>query len=109
MIIKDIVQKVQLVEGQFSASHAAQVVTSLLDTKINFHKLTKLSATIGDHDVDTHYIDSRIEELEIEKRVAQALIKEAQQAGNNIRINGTLELTFVKNEKPTEATLATAG
>jgi hypothetical protein len=98
MLVKDLIQKVQLVEGQFSPSHAAQVVTSLLDTKINFHKLIKLSACIAEHEADTEYVDRRIEELELEKLVAQELIKEARMKGQNIRINGTLELNFVKAE-----------
>jgi hypothetical protein len=109
MIIKDIIQKVQLVEGQFSPSHANQVITSLLDTKINFHKLIKLSACIGEHEADTEYTDKRIEELQLEKLVAQELIKEARQNGKNIRINGTLELTFVKADVPKLAAELSAG
>ncbi|MFT5228288.1 MAG: hypothetical protein ACI9RU_001738 [Litorivivens sp.] len=109
MLIKDVIQKVQLVEGQFSPSHAEQVITSLLDTKINFHKLIKLSACIGQHEANTEYTDKRIEELKLEKLVAHELIKEARQNGTNIRINGTLELTFVKVAVPQIAAEQSAG
>jgi len=102
MLVQDVIQKVQLVEGQFSPSDAAQVIASLLDTKINYHKLKKLSACIGEEEANTKPVDERIEELELEKRVARELIKEARQSGKNIRINGTLELTFVKADVPQE-------
>ncbi|NND94466.1 MAG: hypothetical protein HKN45_06330, partial [Flavobacteriales bacterium] len=89
MIVADVIQKVQLVEGQFSPDQAAQVVISLLDQKINFHKLNRLSMWIGNHDLDTEYTDIRIKELEIEKQVAKELVKEAKASGSNLRINGT--------------------
>ena len=98
MLVKDIIQKVQLVEGQFTADQAGQVITSLLDQKINFHKLNRLGMWIGNHSVDTEYTDLRIKELELEKEVAKELIKEARESGHQLRINGTLEVTFVKKE-----------
>lgn len=99
MIVADIIQKVQLVEGQFTPQEALQVITSLLDEKINYHKLNRLSKVIGDHDADCRYSEKRIEELEVEKRVAIELIKEARKSNSELRINGTLELTFVKQQE----------
>ena len=40
----EVIQKVQLVEGKFTPSEAADVVSSLISEKINFHKIQRLSS-----------------------------------------------------------------
>lgn len=89
-------QKVQLVEGKFTPSEASDIVNALIDEKINFHKLQRLSLCEGHQDADTEYPDGRIGELMREKDVAKAIIQEARAMGYKLQIDGILELTFVK-------------
>lgn len=93
---KETVQKIQLVDGEFTVSEATDVVMSLIDEKLNFHKLQRLSLSEGFSGADTDYPDGRIGELEHEKAVAIAFFKEARKSGAKITINGTLEISISK-------------
>ena len=88
-------QKVQLVKGDFTPSEASHVVTSLIDSKINFHKIQRLQIWEGNHRCKTDQLDGRIEELEEEMRVAKEYINKARAKGQNIKINGILEIEII--------------
>lgn len=85
-------QNVQLVRGGFTPSEAADVALGLIDEKINFHKLQRLRWCEGYFDADTSYADTRIAELQAEKKRVKAFIKAARESGQCITIKGTLEL-----------------
>lgn len=87
-------QKIQLVKGEFTPSEASDVITSLLNEKINFHKLQRLQVTEGDHGCETGQLDGRIKELEEEKRIAKEFIANTRGQRKNLRINGILEITL---------------
>lgn len=96
---KDVKQKINLVDGMFTVAEADHVVQSLLDEKINFHKLQRLSMNIGSLCANTKYPDERITELEHEKSVAKEFFKQARTKGMVIKMNGTLEISFAdKND-----------
>lgn len=86
-------QKFQLVKGTFTPSEAAQVVLSLIDEKINFHKVQKLQLWEGNHKCQTGPLDGRIKELELEKKAAAAFIEKTRKLGQTLEINGILEIT----------------
>ena len=87
-------QKIQLVDGTFTPSETADVVLALLQEKINFHKLQRLSWCEGSTDADTQYPDDRIAELQSEKQVIKDFIAQVRHEGKRLRINGTLEITL---------------
>ncbi|WP_431125203.1 hypothetical protein [Flagellimonas flava] len=87
-------QKIQLVDGSFTASEALDVITSLLDEKINFHKLQRISWCEGDRDANTNYPDGRIQELEREKVIAKDFINSVRSEGKRLRIDGILNITL---------------
>ncbi|GGI57568.1 hypothetical protein [Winogradskyella haliclonae] len=89
-------QEVQLVEGQFTCSEASFVINELINGKINFHKLQRLSLCEGDENADTRYATNRIAELENEKSVAKSYIDKARKEGYDVFIDGVLEIRFVK-------------
>jgi hypothetical protein len=89
-------QKIQLVKGEFTPSEASHVLMSLLDEKINFHKIQRLQIWEGDHKCKTGDLDSRIDELLREKKIAQEFIQNTRGLGQNLRINGTLEITVAE-------------
>ncbi|GMN06875.1 hypothetical protein MTsPCn5_22640 [Croceitalea sp. MTPC5] len=87
-------QKIQLVDGSFTPSEASDVILALLDEKINFHKLQRISWCEGSSDADTNYPDGRIQELENEKRITKEFIASVRNQGKRLRINGTLEISL---------------
>jgi hypothetical protein len=95
-VINEVMQKIQLVEGKFTPSEANDVVTALINEKINFHKIQRLCIKEGNEAANCHYPNERIRELITEKRIAKDFIKEARRQGYDVHINGTLEITFEK-------------
>lgn len=89
----DQVQKIQLVQGDFTPSEASHVIMSLLDEKINFHKIQRLQILSGNQKSVTGELDDRISQLEKEKEIARAFISEKRKLGQRLQIDGVLTLT----------------
>jgi hypothetical protein len=87
-------QTIQLVKGEFTPSEASDIVMSLINEKINFHKLQRLQMWEVNHKCNSERIDSRIHELEKEKTIASQFINSLRHSGKNLKINGTLEITM---------------
>ncbi len=94
MIATEVIQKVQLVEGAFTATEAADVVNALIDEKINFHKIQRWCHNEHDENCDNTYTNARIQELLAEKKRAKEILAEARRSGAKVSINGILEITF---------------
>lgn len=92
---KEVLTKVQLVDSTFSPSEAADVVSSLIREKINFHKLHRLSLCEGNINSDTGYDDSRVVELTAERKAFKEICNEAKLMGKKIKINGILEIEII--------------
>ncbi|WP_179022347.1 hypothetical protein [Winogradskyella forsetii] len=91
--IEKIKQKIQLVKGDFTPSEAVHIIRSLIDEKINFHKIQRLQIWEGNHKCNTEQLDGRIKELEKEKEIAREFINKSRSSGQKLQINGTLEIT----------------
>lgn len=91
--IEKIKQKIQLVKGDFTPSEAVHIIRSLIDEKINFHKIQRLQIWEGNHKCNTEQLDGRIKELEKEKEIAHEFINKSRSSGQKLQINGTLEIT----------------
>lgn len=91
-------QKVQLVKGEFSPSDASYVIMSLIDEKINFHKIQRLQKWEGNHHANTNDLDDRISELEKEKEIAREFIAKSRKQNCKLKINGILEITIADNQ-----------
>jgi hypothetical protein len=96
MLLTEVLQKVQLVEGTFTPSQASDVISALIEEKINYHKIQRLRMCERNEQSDCSYPNSRIVELKEEKQKAKDFLAEARREGFNVRINGTLEITFEK-------------
>jgi len=90
----EVIQKVQLVEGKFTPAEASDIITALIAEKINFHKLQRLGRCEGNIHANCEYPDNRVKELEDERMIAKEFIKMARKEGYNLKINGTLEISF---------------
>mgnify|MGYP006308321837 CR=1 FL=1 len=89
-------QNVKLVDGTFTPVQASDVISSLIDKKINFHKVENLQNWERDHSADPQPIIDRIKELEAAKKEAKAFIKAMKNSGKNIKIEGELKISIVE-------------
>ncbi len=87
------IKKIQLVKGEFSPSEASHIITSLIDEKINFHKIQRLQMWEGNHKCKPEELNGRIEELEKEKEITRAFINSMRSLGKNLKIDGILKIT----------------
>jgi hypothetical protein len=90
-------QNIQLVKGEFTPSDASYVIMSLIDEKINFHKIQRLQKWEGDHNGSTKELNDRISELEKEKEIAREFIAKIRKQTGKLKINGTLEISIADN------------
>lgn len=91
--VETIKQNIQLVKGEFTPSEAFDVINALIDEKINFHKIQRLQIWERNHVSKTDHLDDRITELQQEKERTRDFILKAKSNGNNLKINGVLEIT----------------
>jgi hypothetical protein len=94
MVSTEVIQKVNLIEGEFTPSEANDIVDALIREKINFHKVQRLQKLIGDCDCETEELSGRISELLKEKQKARHFFTEARKSGRKLVINGTLEISY---------------
>ena len=80
-------QEVQLVKGLFTPSEANHIINVLIEQKVNFHKLQRLSLCEDNEEADVTYENNQI---------AKDYIAFAQKDGYNVVINSTLNISFVK-------------
>lgn len=92
-------QKVQLIKGSFTPSEASDIITALIDEKINFHKIQRLQVWEGNHRDSTPELNSRIEELKVEKQIAKDFISGVRSMGKMLKINGTIEISVVDHQE----------
>lgn len=93
MTITDKKQEVQLVDGTFTVSEARDIISALIDQKINFHKVQRLSIWEGNEGEQADFPNDRIIELARDKQKAKKFLAALKQQGLNVRITGTLEIT----------------
>ncbi|WP_299228455.1 hypothetical protein [uncultured Psychroserpens sp.] len=83
-------QKIDLINGKYTPSEAAHIINSVLNVKINFHKLQRLSITEG-NDLDECKFDSgRIKELLNEQEIAKEFFSQARLKGKKLRMTSKI-------------------
>lgn len=96
MIDEKVSEKIQLVKGEYTPSEASHIIMNLIDKKINFHKMRMLQIWESNHNCDTELLNVRIKELEKEREIAQEFIRNSEELGQNIRIDGVLNMSMAK-------------
>lgn len=91
---KNTQQNIQLVDGVFTVSEANDIVQSLINEKINFHKLQRLTLCEGFSRSNTKYPDDRITQLENDKMTSKEFFKNKYNKDITIKINGVLEISI---------------
>ena len=87
-------QQIKLVDGYFLPSDAADIINAVLDVKINYHKLKRLSLTEGNCNDLCEYDNNRINELIDAKLDAISFFKDARLKGKKLKIKSAITISI---------------
>ncbi len=87
-------QQIKLIEGKFTASEAAGIINDVLQVKINFHKLNRLSINEADMSNACEFDNGRIHELYQAQEDAREFLNEMRQQGKKLTITSTINITI---------------
>lgn len=86
-------QKITLIDGTFNPSDAADIINAVLDVKINFHKLKRLSIIEGNSEDLCEYDSGRIHELLKAKEAAKQFFKDVRLQGQKLNIDSSITIS----------------
>lgn len=86
-------ETLNLIEGKFNTTDAAEVLFSILGAKINFHN-TQILSIKERFNGDTHFSEKRLKELLQAKQKVSELIAEARANNYDIDIKSTVEVSL---------------
>lgn len=86
-------QTIKLIDGCFNKREALNIIDSVINTKINFHKVHRLSIQEGNEKDECTFDNSRINELINDKQTAKEFLKSLESNGYNIKISSEVTIT----------------
>lgn len=86
-------QQLKLIDGKFTKREAINIINNVVDVKLNFHKLQRLSRTEGNINDACEYDNSRIAELIDDRADLKAFLKALKTNDCNIKISSTIHIT----------------
>ncbi|AQS92842.1 hypothetical protein BXQ17_01620 [Polaribacter sp. BM10] len=86
-------QQLKLIEGNFTKSEALKIINNVVNVKINFHKLQRLSKIEGNVNDKCTYDNSRISELIDDQADMKSFLRSLEANGKNIKISSTINIT----------------
>jgi hypothetical protein len=86
-------KQLKLIEGKFSKREALNIINNVVDVKINFHKLQRLSRTESNIKDACTFDTSRITELINDKANMKAFLTSLEANGCNIKISSTIHIS----------------
>lgn len=94
MELVQIAQKIDLVDACYHPSDASDLISSLLEDKINFLKIMNLKEFIGNESCDTRDTNKRIAELQAENDKAQEFFRTLRMDGRGVKLKCTIDITY---------------
>jgi Na+/H+ antiporter NhaB len=94
VITKKDQQTLKLIEGTFTKREALNIINSVVDVKINFHKVHRLSIQEGNENDECKFDNSRIQELMESKKETKAFLRALESKGQNIKITSTVTISL---------------
>lgn len=85
-------KEVKLIDGDFTPSQAFDILSALIDQKINYHKIENLQHWEKDHNNDPRPFQERIQKLEEEKELLKKYLSHLRKEGKRLSIDGILTL-----------------
>jgi hypothetical protein len=89
-------RKIQLVDGEFTPSQASDIISSLIEQKINYHRLEGLQNWERNHTYDEEPLRNRIKELNDEMKRFKDFVSELKEKGKNVKIEGVIKMSVVE-------------
>lgn len=86
---------VQLISGLFSPAEAKDLVSALLDEKINYHNMRRLCDSIHDEKNIQEFHSAKMDALKQEKMAFKEIVRNAKANGRQIRISGKLDIELI--------------
>lgn len=87
-------KSIELIDGTFTKGEALHIINDILNVKINFHKIQRLSKTEGNSNDECLFDNSRISELMTDKKETKAFLRALKSNGQNIKISSTINITL---------------
>ncbi|PQJ78882.1 hypothetical protein [Polaribacter porphyrae] len=87
-------QTLKLIEGTFTKREALNIINNVVDVKINFHKVHRLSIQEGNENDECTFDNSRIKELMTHKKDTKAFLRALESNGQNIKISSTITISL---------------
>ncbi|WP_310560465.1 hypothetical protein [Flavobacterium sp.] len=91
----DSVSEFKLVEGEFNATEALNILMSLFNSKIDYHQLDSFSNHIR-HGADMSFSKNRIQVLSQSIDSIKEIVKEANSKGKKLKIDGIIQISLVE-------------
>ncbi len=89
-------QTFKLIEGTFTKREALSIIDSVVNAKINFHKVHRLSIQEGNENENCTYDNTRINELIADKKDTKECLRSLESKGYNIKISSKVTITLEK-------------
>ena len=91
---KENTQTLNLIDGTFTKREALNIINSVVDVKINFHKIHRLAIQEGNENEECVFDNCRIQELMASKKETKAFLRALESKGQNIRISSTVTISL---------------
>ena len=89
-----LLHQLKLIEGKFTKREALNILNSVVDLKINFHKLQRLSRIEGNVQDTCVFVNSRITELIRDKSNAKEFLNSLDLGGRALKITSTIHISI---------------
>jgi len=96
MATEPVKKSIKIIDQAYSPEEARDIISSVIDSHINFYKLQHLKNWVGDHSTTTEERDQKIEELLKKKKELHKIIESAKQEDLCIKIRGVFDMKLEK-------------
>ena len=82
----------KLIDGTFNKREALNIINNVVDVKVNFHKVHRLSIQEGNENDECKFDNGRIQELMADKKDVKAFLRALESKGQNNKISSTITI-----------------
>jgi len=94
MEMVQVIQKINLVDNCYSPTEAKDLISDLVEKKLEFLKIQNLKEFIHDSTCDCRPGSERIEELKQELADMKKILDQSRVDGKGVRVNCVLEISY---------------
>ena len=87
-------ENLTFIDGRFSPAEAADILFSIINDKIKFHRVKSLNLSHGEQGINRNS-EERIRLLKDAKKIIEQSVLKAHRAGFELEVNSTIEIKLV--------------